>query len=440
MRRFTSLVSLALAAALLLPVTAQAAPAGATISDDGVTFTQQQFFTDLTGQVIPAVPVSDGPAMGGGAPAHLRFAFDEDVLPEYTAPTLRQVLIYPVSELRSLDIEIGKEIDALAALIAERPATISGTIPLLPPMGAMQVFHAQARYLDFANGAGVRFVSKYAQDASPVTNQDAFYTFQGLTADGLYYISFFHPISTTVLPNSVDETEAATDYNAFAENYTRYMSETVQALDAAAPGDFTPDLAQLDAFVQSIVIGKGVGRELAGKRFADIKAQTEVIRYVPAAAPKETQSGSCFANSLAAQRADTWRCMVDNSIYDPCFTAKGGKIVCGIDPRWPDNGFTLKLTKRLPKASIPAAVKAAAARSGWRFELTDGTVCSPMTGATGLVGDDRINYGCTGGFVIAGDLATGATWTATKIVIASEGEGKFTAAESYPVVIKTVWQ
>jgi hypothetical protein len=131
---------------------------------------------------------------------------------------------------------------------------------------------------------------------------------------------------------------------------------------------------------------------------------------------------------------------VDNSIYDPCFTAKGGKIVCGVDPRWPDNGFTLKLTKRLPKASIPAAVKAAAARSGWRFELTDGTVCSPMTGATGLVGDDRINYGCTGGFVIAGDLATGETWTATKIVIASEGEGKFTAAESYPVVIKTVWQ
>ena len=62
---------------------------------------------------------------------------------------------------------------------------------MLPILNAAQVFHAQTKYLDFNDGSGVGFVTYYAQDVSPVTRDQIFYSFQGLTDNGKYYVGCF---------------------------------------------------------------------------------------------------------------------------------------------------------------------------------------------------------------------------------------------------------
>ena len=78
------------------------------------------------------------------------------------------------------------EIDGLRSMLETRSSIPDGPLPLLPLINASQVFHAQEEYLDFQNGGGIRYISHYSQDMSPVTNQNIFNTFQGLTRDGEY--------------------------------------------------------------------------------------------------------------------------------------------------------------------------------------------------------------------------------------------------------------
>ena len=72
------------------------------------------------------------------------------------------------------------------------------------------------RYLDFPSD-GVRFITRYAQDVSPVTNQSVFFTFQGLTSDGQHYVSLFWPVDTSSLPNTDEEALEADE--AWAQQY-----------------------------------------------------------------------------------------------------------------------------------------------------------------------------------------------------------------------------
>ena len=205
------------------------------------------------GENQAAIPVTDGPVMGGAAPAAIRFLFDGAQAEEYTDPGLTQVLIYKADEWANLDPAIAKEIADLKALLAAKPAVITDPIPVLPPIPAAQVFHAQTRYLDFQGGSGVGFVTHYAQDVSPVTAHSPFYTFQGLTDDGQYYVVVFSPITTALLPAEANLDGAA--YDEFAKNYESYLTDLVAQLDGLLPAAYTPDLTLIDGLVKSIEIG-----------------------------------------------------------------------------------------------------------------------------------------------------------------------------------------
>ena len=127
------------------------------------------------GENLKAIPVSEGPVMGGAAPAAIRFLFDDAKAGDYFNPRLPQVLVYKADEWAQLDPSFGQSIAALKTLLAAKPATIAGSIPVFPPIPAAQVFHAKPHYLDFQNGSGVGFVTYYAQAPSPVVaNRDSF--------------------------------------------------------------------------------------------------------------------------------------------------------------------------------------------------------------------------------------------------------------------------
>jgi hypothetical protein len=157
---------------------------------------------------------------------------------------------------------------------------------------------------------------------------------------------------------------------------------------------------------------------------------TEVVAFDPPT-PNEAQDGICFAASIASTRTDAWRCSVGNRIYDPCFTATDTKsVVCGANPITGVPGFKLNLTKPLPTPN-----KASATQRPWLIQLTDGAVCNFATGASGLIGDERVNYYCSDKSVIVGDLKPGEVWEASRSV--QEGN-TFGQPAQVPVVV--VWQ
>ncbi|GAB4439121.1 MAG: hypothetical protein Kow0031_20990 [Anaerolineae bacterium] len=218
----------------------------------------------ITPQIRPAVPYNPAVLAGlDGEPAHLRVAFGEDDLPNLggVSPNQAQLLIYPVEDYLAMYEEAGvddvaQKIDTLQALLQERPATVEGEIPMLPGVGTgEQVVRARVRYVDFDGGSGVRFITHYGIENTPITEHGLFYTFQGLTDDGKYYVAYYHPAPTELLPGDFESVEALLeDYDAFVENYDTYLQQVNEELEGAEPTDFTPDLLDIDAMLETLRI------------------------------------------------------------------------------------------------------------------------------------------------------------------------------------------
>ena len=212
-------------------------------------------------------------------PQHLAFTFpnsyaDADPLlrrQQLNLETMPQIVVYPVTAYSAMQPLVGRQIEQLQVLLAERPSIPGGTLPYLPLHNAAQVFHSQLAYLAFANGAGVRYVTAFSQESSPITNQQLIYTFQGLTEDGQYYVAAFFPVTTAVLPDTVQ----VDDWEAFSLNYATYVAETKAALNDLTPFDFTPDLTLLDAGVTSLRVEPDV--ELNGVETAVSPDETVLI-------------------------------------------------------------------------------------------------------------------------------------------------------------------
>jgi hypothetical protein len=118
----------------------------------------------------------------------------------------------------------------LESILALRPAEFEtalepGTgIPVLPPdLCCVQTLRARIAYMNFQNGTGVRFLTDFRGDASPITDGSVFYTFQGLTADGRYYVSVRLPVSHPSLPDDPAAVPGVDDYASFAENSRHAM-------------------------------------------------------------------------------------------------------------------------------------------------------------------------------------------------------------------------
>lgn len=229
---------------LLVACTPASPPSAIILTPEHVTVNLQVIAAKFSGKVVSATPNErrSSPFMNG-APEHLQFAFDNDHLSVVVRYRERQLLLYPINAYRELfgitsreQARFNVEIKLLQQLIANSSESFSEAIPVLPPVESIQLFCSQIRYLNFADGAGVRFVTRYAMEASPTTNENIFYTFQGLTADGKYYISVFYPITAKGLPG------------------TAVILTTTNFLNQLASADFTPDLARMDDMVKSLRI------------------------------------------------------------------------------------------------------------------------------------------------------------------------------------------
>jgi hypothetical protein len=204
-------------------------------------------------EIAASLPPMDSGTGWGGRPEHIRFTFARQSKPDafqiggVGLSGYPQIFIYPAQEFSTMgELPKGK-IEALQALLEKRLPAPENEIPLLPLINAAQVFHAQVQYIDFQNGSGVRFLTQYSQEVvGRLTNKNIFYTFQGLTRDGKYYVAAFFPITASGLRDEV----VTEDW----QSAKAHLVEDIQRLESLSSQDFEPDLDLLDSLIKSLVI------------------------------------------------------------------------------------------------------------------------------------------------------------------------------------------
>ncbi len=183
-------------------------------------------------------------------PEHISFTFDEYVLPEGYHQA--QIRVFAVEDFKEVNPDAGNRLDRMQELLASDPVNPDEFF-VVHFWNAMRYFLAQGGTVDFQNGRGVRYISQYGQAAMPIGYPHMFYTFQGLTDDGSYYISVIVPVSHPSLP----ETEGVTLDESFYENWESYLQETQVQLDGESADSFVPSLLELDDMVASLRVDGG---------------------------------------------------------------------------------------------------------------------------------------------------------------------------------------
>ena len=180
-----------------------------------------------------------------------------------------RIQVYPTADFgsyvtgdQSTEYALVGQLEQLTALVDNQPDLEEYTalpldenvkyLPFVPMFNAAQVFRAQPEYLEFQSGTGLRYLTYFSQAVNPITDTEIFYTFQGLTADGAFYISAIFPVTTGIFPEEIDFQNY--DFAAFEADYENYMKESFTALHTQSGDAFTPTLAQLDALMQSLTI------------------------------------------------------------------------------------------------------------------------------------------------------------------------------------------
>jgi hypothetical protein len=202
------------------------------------------------GETIPEyIPAEVG--LERAEPEHILVHFNNYVDPMYYHDA--RILIYPVDRLIELEESAYWHVSTLQSLVTSRPPEPTD-FPFLPIWNAGAMFRSNISYLDFQNGSGIRYLTQYGQALYPVNNTAIFYTFQGITADGRWYISAILPVDHPSLLATGDE--VGNDWAPYYEEtaWDAYINEEVSMLNSQDPNSFSPSLQALDAMIETLLI------------------------------------------------------------------------------------------------------------------------------------------------------------------------------------------
>ncbi|OGO17303.1 MAG: hypothetical protein A2Z14_17375 [Chloroflexi bacterium RBG_16_48_8] len=216
------------------------------VTYQGVNFSYDDTFaSSVTPETVAAQ--EDAAVEAWNTPEHIQFMFNGYPLPDsFHTP---RILVFPVDAYNAINPTAGDTIYQLQQLLENKPSDPE-KIPFLPVFNAGQFMQAQVGYFRFQNGAGVRFLTQYGQAVWPINSDDMFYTFQGITDDGMYYISAILPISHPNLPDP----ESITMDDAFYDHFMDYVADVEDRLNAEPSESFTPSLLKLDAMMGTLFV------------------------------------------------------------------------------------------------------------------------------------------------------------------------------------------
>jgi hypothetical protein len=145
-------------------------PAGAktvNVTFNGVNLTYNDVYgPKVQADTVFAVTANPDDPFEQSAPDYTEITFGDGPQTELTVPTIS---VYPVSEYQQVNPVAKERIGDLKTLLSQKPKDPTDDIPVLPAVNAGQAFHAQVKYLTFDGGTGVRFLTMYSQDVSPIT-------------------------------------------------------------------------------------------------------------------------------------------------------------------------------------------------------------------------------------------------------------------------------
>ncbi|NLC29233.1 MAG: hypothetical protein GX773_02125 [Chloroflexi bacterium] len=215
------------------------------------------FILNLPNQVAKDIVVSnvlpDDPEEGWpelALPARRVIGFGEYSIPNH----FHKPLIYVISIQKMIDDGQygGTMATNLQALLADPNFDLQqeGNLPFLPPFNAAQVFHVLEKRLDSDHNSGIRFLTLYSQGIVGVTNYEIFYTYQGISADGRYYIAAVLPVKSSLLSDTQLSNE---DLEKIVDEYQNYIGDMTDLIRTENGGIVTPSLEALDAMMMSLV-------------------------------------------------------------------------------------------------------------------------------------------------------------------------------------------
>jgi hypothetical protein len=194
------------------------------------------------------------------APAHVQITLQSYLLESsFQVP---QIFVYPAPGYTEVNQKAAESIKRLQGILASPNVQYTNDVlPTVPFLNAGQVFAAQEKILPFNGGSGLRVVTQYASDVSPINNGGLFYHFEGLTSDGKNYIVAILPINLSFLPADNNPNSSVPSggisfppNNAPGSDFENYFRQVTNQINSTAPNQFNPTLNTLDALIQSISI------------------------------------------------------------------------------------------------------------------------------------------------------------------------------------------
>lgn len=182
-------------------------------------------------------------------PEHRLINFFGYKLPEHFHTPVIHFL--PVAETAEISQYASINISTLQYLLENPEIDLNEEefLPFLPVFNAAQIFNALPARMETENGSGIRYLALYSQGFVGIDNYNIFYTYQGLSADGKYYIAAILPINSSLLPETISTPE---ELEVLTEDYENYLLDVEEQLESG--GVFYPSLEALDAMMRSLKI------------------------------------------------------------------------------------------------------------------------------------------------------------------------------------------
>ncbi|MDX2141355.1 MAG: hypothetical protein SF123_24935 [Chloroflexota bacterium] len=251
------LILLLLALAIAFPAAAQDDDT-LIVSTGGIMLTiDKDFATGVAINPLPADPPEYGP--GFAEPASTQISFINPP-PGFAAESILTIRIYrtddfadyPMHIERLSQLQILLDNDSPLTEFMQPAPTMPGVSPLpfIPLYLHGTVLQARAEYVQTPLLQGIRYITAIAAAIEPLNSRSFIYTWQGVTNDGEYYVSAQAFLTTSLFEDNVPVEDPA----AFADAFPDYLTGAVATLNAAAPTDFTPSLADIDAIMESLTV------------------------------------------------------------------------------------------------------------------------------------------------------------------------------------------
>ena len=227
----------------------------------GISFDLDMALADtLTASVCPAVAYQENQGPGEAHPSYISFTFPMEA--GRTTDYQPELRIYDVAGDMSQYLFPLNSLNELQTVLNEKPepATWFDSSPL----------HTHQTYLNFGNGTGVRGLVQYMQDFFFYTNNGLLYEFTGLTQDERYVASLRYPVSapflmelegsllppTNLNPQAIAISEWPSGYDQQVKVIEAYNTEALSRFEQMKDSDASPNIALLDALVESIRVEK----------------------------------------------------------------------------------------------------------------------------------------------------------------------------------------